>query len=1377
VREEETQEEEGEESQPSPQRPEGHVMRRLLITTTLVVAVLSPAAGAATASASSLTPSPWWGITTGSRPTELRALLANEVQRVTVQATGGEFLLANEAELFSSGFTKGFAIFKWDASAAEVQAGLEGIYGAGNVRVLKGQGNAAGSEPYEVEFTKALASQNVALLFAFGESTILGGKENLQGVISADQLKKGSPDGQLVVEAQNLGDAPAGDCSAVAAGGGKYRDAACSEVAGTAAEGVFEKTPVTITDRLPEGLTAVSAEGIEGAASGHELGPVSCVIASAGQEAGREVTCTYEAAVPPYQQIEILISARVEPDAKSGEVNTATVSGGGATGTRATTHKIEVNGAERFGIETYSLVPENLGGSIDTQAGSHPFQVTSVIVADTTYNYRGRPRTVALAKDDIGELPAGLIGNPTPLQQCTDVEFSTKPTIPLEPLRNGCPASSAIGVAVLHLAGIGVGLGADTEVIPIFNMKPLLGEPARFGFEVSGIVPVFLNTSVRAGSDYGVTLSSHNIIQTVWLSSVKLTFWGVPGSSLHDGQRGWECLDKFGSCSSSNTLTPPPFLIMPTSCEVPFSSTLHADAWAYEEKPSEVAEPFTYTLPEKIDGCNHLPFAPSIEANPDLPNASTSTGLTVDVHVPQGAELNPEGLAESSVKDITVTLPEGVALNPSAGNGVQSCSDALVGYLPGESNPPEELHFTPRVPGSFGSEETLQPGVNFCPNASKVATANIRTPLLPNELTGAVYLADQNANPFGSLIAMYLVVEDPVSGTLVKLPGEVSLNQQTGQLTATFKNSPQLPFEDAILHFFGGERAPLATPAHCGPYTTDASFVPWSAEKDSEAPVTVAASSTFNLTSGPHGSACPGQNLPFAPSLTTGSTDVQAGGFSPFTLTMGREDGNQNLSSIELHMPPGLSGTLSHVKLCPEAQANEGTCGPESLIGETTISVGVGNEPFTVTGGRVYITEKYGSAPFGLSIVNPAKAGPFDLEHDTSNPAQQPACDCIVVRAKIDVDPVTSALTVTSNPPGSEYSIPTVIDGIPLQIKHVNVAITRPEFTFNPTNCDKLAITGTLLSAEDASDELSVPFQVTDCRALAFKPAFSVSTPGKPSRANGVGLDVKLSYPKEPLGSETNVAKVKVELPKQLPSRLTTLQKACPAATFKASPASCPAASRVGEATAITPLVPVPISGPAYFVSNGGAKFPELILVLSGYGITVDLHGETFISKEGITSSTFPAVPDVPISTFELKLPAGSDSALAGNGNLCAAKLVMPTFFTAQNGATLTQQTPIAVQGCKATIRVVDHSVKGSRASIRVTVPSAGTLVATGAGIKRSVTRISAAGTVTIGVTLASHGLHVLAKNPHQRVNAEVTLRLTPAHGAPLTAHVSLLLG
>ncbi len=1032
-------------------------------------------------------------------------------------------------------------------------------------------------------------------------------------------------EGRLIVEASNLGDA--------------YVDGSVS--------------PVVVRDTLPAGVTAVHVYG-EGGGSGGKGQSIQMPCSIVAQT----VECAYRGPLFAYERLMIAVSVHVVAGSGTGE-NEVSVSGGGVA-PKVLRHALHfTDGVPAFGVENYELTPEEEGGAFDAQAGSHPFQLTTTLTFDTKapliYSFAYKEvlpevQPVSLTKELRFNLPPGLLGNPTPLPKCSAYTFIHA--------ANDCPADTILGVATPIVTNTNFNSHVPlAETTPLYNLEPAPGEPARFGFEPP-IGPIVLDTSVRTGGDYAVVVTVPSIPTDVPFIGSQVTFWGVPGDSRHDTSRG-ACLDATGAGGEPETscpLTekPRPFLIMPTSCTGALRSSVEGESWA---QLGRFTEPFTYTFsnaagePVEQDGCNDLNFEPSIAVAADGQQGSTPTGLAVGIHVGQEGSLNPEGLANATVKDTTVTLPAGVVLNPAAADGLLACGL---------------------------SEIALQsPAEQTCPEAAKVATVRIKTPLLPNELTGAVYLATQNANPFESLIALYLVARDPVSGVLVKLAGEVTPDPVTGQLVSTFKNTPQLPFEDLTLHFFGGSRAPLGTPAACGNYTTTASIAPWSGN-----PPARVASPPFQITSGPGGSPC-ASPLPFNPTLASGSLNLQAGAFTPLTTTLSREDGQQPLQGVRLSFPAGLSGLLSGVKLCGETQADEGTCGPESLIGETTVSVGVGGDPYPVTGGRVYITGPYEGAPFGLSIVNPAKAGPFDVG--------QGACDCVVVRAKVQVDPQTAALTVTTNGPEQPYHIPTILRGIPLQIKHINVTIDRRGFTFNPTDCDPASITGTLLSTEGATSTLSIPFQVTNCATLAFAPKFQVATSGKTSRSKGASLAVKLTYPSAPFGSQANIKEVKVELPKQLPSRLTTLQKACPATQFHTNPAGCPAASAVGHAKAITPLVPVPLEGPAYFVSNGGEAFPNLIVVLQGYGVTIDLVGDTFISKAGITSSTFKTVPDAPVGSFELTLPEGAYSALSANGNLCNSKLTMPTEFLAQNGAEIHQSTKIAVTGC------AKHKAKAKR--------------------------------------------------------------------------------
>jgi hypothetical protein len=933
-----------------------------------------------------------------------------------------------------------------------------------------------------------------------------------------------------------------------------------------------------------------------------------------------------------------------------------------------------------FGIKSFAVSFLNKDGTPDTQAGSHPYQLVNSFTVNSHFlrvesnadsPYIRLPE--GTLKDVTVDLPPGLVGDPNATsKKCTGEELRAGG------IKGGeCAPEALVGHLFVNwseaLPGVAASQASGGENDPLYNMVAPRGVAVQLGTNfVSPLL--YINNGLLAGGDY----------------PIQATVVSAPGSA-----------PVLGSTTAVSGVvgegkTRKAFLTLPTGCHGPLRSTISVDSYqdpghfvgeANNPKPLESLTSDSAGTPVSLTGCSKLLFPPTINVAPDTTDASTSSGLTVGVHVPQTAAKNPDGLAESALRDTTVTLPQGVALNPAGGDGLEACSEDLAGFKGfAEFNPDFEPgvqtpEFTP------AALESLQPGVSFCPDGSKIGTVKIKTPLLEHELEGSVYLAAQNANPFGSLIAMYMMIEDPVSGSTVKLTGEVHLTD-TGQIVTTFKNTPDLPFEDLELHFFGGERAPLATPARCGTYTTTAVFTPW----DGNGPVT--STSSFTIDHGPGGTPCPGANLPFNPTFTGGATNIQAGSFSPLTGTFSREDGEQQMARLRFTLPPGLSGLLTGVKLCPEAQANAGTCGPESLIGETTVAAGVGSDPISVKGGKVYLTEKYHGAPFGLSVVNPVKAGPFDLERDSANPSQNPACDCVVVRAKLEVDPVTTAVTITSNAESEGFAIPHMIDGIPVQIRKVNFTTTRNEFQFNPTNCSKLAIDGTVESSEGETRPVSVPFQVTNCATLGFKPMFQVSTSGKNSRSKGASLDVKLSYPKAPFGSQANIKSVKVDLPRQLPSRLTTLQKACPARTFNQNPAMCPPASRVGMATATTPLLPVTLSGPAYFVSHGGAKFPELIIVLSGYGVTVDLHGETFINEHtNITSSTFRTVPDVPVGTFELKLPQGANSALAANGNLCASKLRMPTAFTAQSGKAIHQSTPITATGCKK----VKHAKKVGR--------------------------------------------------------------------------------
>jgi hypothetical protein len=948
-----------------------------------------------------------------------------------------------------------------------------------------------------------------------------------------------------------------------------------------------------------------------------------------------------------------------------------------------------------FGLAQIAVSVRNENGTPDVQAGSHPWALNTAFVLSRLSESAPFEHNI---KDIHVNLPTGFVGDPDATPQCAYQEF-----VHLE-----CPSETAVGQQTTYVVADNSSLGLTFyQSEAVYNLVPPKGVVAVFGFHVAGKVPIYLRTTVRTGSDYGLTITAPEIEESALIVAGKVTIWGVPASPAHNLYRG-NCVRndlsaseegfespnyglrpnelelegpdgpfesnhvveqtqgdaERGGCPTQTPLVP--LFTNPTTCYQPRPVSISVDDW---EEPG-VYHTLGGKMPE-LKGCEKLDFSPTLTDVPDGTAAATPTGLTIGEHVPQETTKNPVGLAEADVKDTNVTLPQGVGLSASASDGLLACSINQIGFTgDAELDPTAE-------PGVLTPQFTQEPPT--CPDASKIGNVHIKTPVLANELVGQMYLAaPQNdpggspENPFSSLVSMYLVAEERASGLLLKVAGKVVANPVTGQLVASFDNTPPLPFTELNLEFFGTDRAPLTTPVTCGTYTTEAAFTPWSGTPTADV------SSSFPIDSGPEIEGAVGPEklpcsnpAPFTPELRAGTRNVNSGSFSDLSTTISREDGQQQLSSLVVHFPEGISGLLSGVTPCKEAQANAGTCGPESSIGETITSVGLGSDPFNVEGGHVYLTGPYRGAPFGLAIVNPAKAGPFELEEGRP----------IVVRAKIEVNPETTALTITTDPPGSPHAIPTILEGIPLQVKRVYVDINRPGFTFNPTNCTPKVITGTIASTEGATYPVNVPFQVTNCGSLKFEPTLTASTAASTSKADGASLIAKVDEPLNPAG-QADVARVKVELPKILPSRLTTLQKACTSAQFEANPAGCPSASKIGFAIVHTKLLPVPLEGPAIFVSHGGEAFPSLELVLQGDNLTVRLVGATNISHGGITSTTFKALPDQPFESFELTLPEGPYSALAATGNLCASKLELPIEFIAQNGAALYRETPITVTGC-----------------------------------------------------------------------------------------------
>jgi hypothetical protein len=934
--------------------------------------------------------------------------------------------------------------------------------------------------------------------------------------------------------------------------------------------------------------------------------------------------------------------------------DSATVSGGGTLGEASGTAAVTVDSSSApFGVASFNQWSTNIDGSSAIQAGAHPYENVTSLIFSTGLGGSGSPTFSGDVRNIRLELPAGFVGNPRAVPKCPRPEFDTRLNS-VTPALPDCPPDTQIGTALVYLEPNNI------IALAIYNLTPPSGVPAQFGMGFSKLVALIdANVHPVLGGNYNLVASARDI-QTAGVVGAKVTLWGDPPESSHNALR-----EQSGSSELPldndipSDVAPKPFLSLPTSCDVPQTLGVGAASWT---SPTEVSFPGAASTdaqnnPVAMEGCAKLDFSPSVEAKSGTVTAESPAGLSVGIKLPQNED--PNGLSEADLKDVSVTLPAGMTVSPSAANGLEACSEEQLG-----------------VSGS-GPTLLFDESPVACPSASKVGTVEVTTPLLEHPLKGALYLARQEANPFGSLIALYLAVEG--SGVLVKRAGEVRLNQQTGQLSVTFQNNPQVPLSEIKVSTFQTSKSSLMTPSRCGAYTTTTDMTGWNG--GAATPFSEPFPVTENCAQG------------FKPAFTAGTTSNQAGAFSPFSVTFSRQDGEQRISGASVETPPGLSAELPNVQRCPEPQASNATCGPESQIGHATVAVGPGPEPFYAPA-NVFLTGPYGGAPFGLSIVARAQAGPFDL-------------GTVVVRARVSVDPHTTQVIVTPDNSGP-FAIPTILKGIPLDLRLASIAIERPgggKLLFNPTNCSPSSVKGVMTSTTGTTVAVSSPFRATGCAKLPFKPTFTASAQGHTSKAEGASLVVKITKK----GGEANLHKADIQLPLALPARLTTLQKACTEAQFNGNPASCPPASVIGTAKLITPVLSAPVTGPAILVSHGGAAFPDVEFVLQGEGVTVIVDGATDI-KKGITYSKFETAPDQPFSSFETRLPEGPYSVLATNipatakGNLCAQSLTMPTTLTGQNGTAINQTTKIAVSGCpkaKKKIKARRRKAKPSKSNGR----------------------------------------------------------------------------
>jgi hypothetical protein len=980
------------------------------------------------------------------------------------------------------------------------------------------------------------------------------------------------------------------------------------------------------------------------------------------------VRCTFSKVLAPGDMLRMYVYVTVNEGAAGPPIgplrNAVTVSGGGAPTVSAASENEVSPTPVSFGIASFDFYKDALNGSQETQAGGHPYELTTTIDLDTelredvgggTGKLQGFPASVEKPKDVVVDLPLGFAGSTLAAPECTEAQLDSE---------SYCPPDTVVGHITTEPAS-GTS-GADKINGPIWNLVPEHGHPAEFGYidslkgtHIAGYVSV-----VPTPAGYVLQFVANDIPELT-LSQIVVTFYGDPAEEQAETRQQQTEIEVGHPVAREIPGVQVPFFTNPTACSNgPQVAKIWIDSWHNPARfdpgtliPTDLEESAwkkAESVSPPVTGCDALQFTPELGVQPTTHEADKPSGLEFETKLAQSEIFGTN--ATPALKDLTVDFPAGMTVDPSSADGLGVCTNAQIGYE-----------------GSTLFDFSQAPPE--CPESSKIGSLELETPLLPGKLNGEVFLASQNENPFHSTFAIYVVVDDPVTGVVFKVAGELKANPQTGQLTSVFDENPQLPFSVLKVHFFGGPRAELATPPNCGLYTTNSVMEPWSAPD-----------------SGPSGTPFSNYLIDencatgFNPAFAGGSTNLQAGQYSPFVGSFERQDNDQELGGLTMNLPPGMLADVASVPLCPEEQANAGTCPESAQVGTVEAGAGPGPNPLFVPG-KIYLTGPYNGGPYGLSVVVPADPGPFNF-------------GLVVVRQSLRINPFTAAVTAVSNP------FPTILDptapngqttGIPIKLRRVDFDINRPGFTFNPSNCSKLAVSGAITSTQGAASNQVVPFQVTNCATLKFAPKFVVSTTAKNSKAYGTSLTTKLSYPSAPQGTYADIARVKVELPKQLPSRLTTLQKACTLVQFDTNPANCPSESKIGYATVHTPILAGALSGPAIFVSHGGEAFPTLTMVLQGDGVTIEIVGTTYISKAGVTSTTFKTVPDSPFSTFELTLPEGKFSALTALGNLCTQKLTMPSEFVAQNGAESHVDTPVSVSGC-AKAKVLTRAQKLAKA-------------------------------------------------------------------------------
>jgi hypothetical protein len=1217
--------------------------------------------------------SPWWHLTSGSRPANIHPGSgkpgATEVQEILVETEEEEgfaeqawFTLGVEPEEEVIEGTKTFISEPLCATycggenvlltTANIQAALERPedYGPGNVTIEEVSIDKAGNPlpvgdlRWIVTAAGALEEEAIGPLFA----------GRLVGTAHTSVITEGKPvgpDGTVVVFAENLGDAP---------------------VKGST-------SPVTITDVLPHGLTATAVHAVRPASANTFLA-LPC-------RPLPELSCTLPADLAPYQQFELRIGVDVNSEASEApgaEINHVQISGGGAAAASLARPLRISTEPTPFGIEDYESNLEEEGGGPALDAGTHPFQFTTSVILNQgeevetpggTFAPKPSVSPAFLPKDIDTGLPVGLIGDPSPFPTCTLAQFGTLSAGgpgSLNPEENGCPASTVVGVTTVTIEE--PLFGYITATVPLFNLEPSFGEPARFGFAIPiGHTTVSLDAALRdgPGEDYGLTVKADDITQQAGTLAAQVTVWGVPGDPVHDASRGWSCLfESFnipnlghGPCQASTDPHPPAFLTMPTSCTGPLQSSVLAASWL---EPAIFHQYFPPEPLQALGACNQVPFAPTIHSEPTSNAATSPTGLNFDLNFANEGltNSNPGARAESNVKKAVVTLPQGFTTNPSVAEGLKACS--LAEY-----------------------EAAAVAAGTGCNQESKIGEVEIESPAIETRpervVKGGLFVARQGENPSkdaqhpnGNLLTLYLIARAPELGIIVKQPLKVVPDPVTGQLTTEVDNIPQLPFSHFHLSFRQGQRSPLVTPPACGEYTVNALLFPYSAPSEP-----LHRESSFRITAGPEGQGCPSGGVPpFHPALEAGTLNNSAGTYSPFVTHITRKDSEQEITRFSIKLPTGLIAKLKGVSECTDAQIAQAksrevegggtveqenpSCPANSEIGHSLVGSGVGNV-LAYAPGKLYFAGPYHGSPISIVSITAAKVGPFDL-------------GTVVVRFALDVNHETAEVSVDG---ANSDPIPHIVDGIPIHLRDIRAYVDRSNFTLNPTSCAKKSTAATVLgsglnfasSSDDVPVTVSSPFQAADCASLGFKPKLALNLVGKKTHRGALpAFKAVLTYPKG--GAYANIAKAQVTLPSSEFLEQGHLKNVCTRKVFEtgANPGeNCPKNSIYGKARAVTPLLDQPLEGPVYLRTGYGTKLPELAAALNGPQISVTLAGTIdSIHQKGTEGSrirnTFALVPDAPVERFVLELKGGKKGLLVNSTDVCKGTHKALAAFTGQNG-------------------------------------------------------------------------------------------------------------